>query len=149
MVSGTQARRVAMGLLAVLVLVTGLAAGQDKEKKSEKKDSDPVPTAGCASTEIKSGKEKGLQKRVDEIEWSPRLGIAWFVPKLGLVLRASYDRIFGTPAIENLLLSTSADVRTLNQTAAQLTLKPSRGNYYEVGATKELFHKARYSLNYY
>ena len=36
MVSGTQARRVAMGLLAVLVLVTGLAAGQDKEKKSVK-----------------------------------------------------------------------------------------------------------------
>src|SRR5438034_9911870 len=66
MVSGTQARRVAMGLLAVLVLVTGLAAGQDKEKKSEKKDSDPAPTPGCASTEIKSGKEKGLQKRFYE-----------------------------------------------------------------------------------
>ncbi len=87
--------------------------------------------------------------RVDETAWSPRLGVAWFVPKLGLVLRASYDRVFGTPAIENLLLSTSADVRTLNQTAAQLTLRPSRGNYYEVGATKELFHKARYSVNYY
>jgi hypothetical protein len=87
--------------------------------------------------------------RVGEVAWSPRLGVAWFVPKLGLVLRASYDRIFGTPAIENLLLSTSADVRTLNQTATQLTLRPSRGNYYEVGATKELFRKARYSVNYY
>lgn len=66
MVRGAQARRVAMRLLAVLVLVTGLAAGQDKEKKSEKKDSDPAPTPGCASTEIKSGKEKGLQKRFYE-----------------------------------------------------------------------------------
>ena len=87
--------------------------------------------------------------RVDETAWSPRLGVAWFSPKLSLVLRASYDRIFTTPAVENLLLSTSADVRTLNQTAAQLVLRPSRGNYYEVGATKEIFHKARYSVNYY
>ncbi|HEV3037344.1 MAG TPA: TonB-dependent receptor [Candidatus Angelobacter sp.] len=87
--------------------------------------------------------------RVDDVAWSPRLGVSWYIPKAGLVLRASYDRIFGTPAIENLLLSTSADVRTLNQNVAQLALRPSRGNYYEVGATKELFHKARYSANYF
>jgi hypothetical protein len=87
--------------------------------------------------------------RVDESAWSPRFGAAWFAPGLGLVLRASYDRIFGTPAIENLLLSTSADVRILNQTAAQLALRPARGNYYEVGATKEFLHKARCSLNYF
>lgn len=87
--------------------------------------------------------------RVDESAWSPRLGAAWYAPRLGLVLRASYDRIFGTPAIENLLLSTSADVRQLNQTTAQLVLRPARGNYYEVGATKEFLHKARCSLNYF
>ena len=87
--------------------------------------------------------------RVDESAWSPRLGMAWYLPRLGLVLRASYDRIFSTPAIENLLLSTSANVRMLNQTTAQLALRPARGNYYEVGATKELFHKARCSLNYF
>jgi len=87
--------------------------------------------------------------RVDESAWSPRLGVAWYTPKLGLVLRASYDRIFSTPAIENLLLSTSADVRMLNQATAQLALRPARGNYYEAGATKELFHKARCSVNYF
>ena len=52
-----------------------------------------------------------------------------------------------TPAIENLLLSTSAKVRTLDQDVAQLPLRPSRGNYYEVGATKELFKKAHVSAN--
>jgi len=87
--------------------------------------------------------------RVDESAWSPRLGVAWYTPRLGLVLRASYDRIFSTPAIENLLLSTSADVRMLNQTTAQLALRPARGNYYEVGATKELLRKARCSVNYF
>src|SRR5258708_15605948 len=68
---------------------------------------------------------------------------------MGLVLRASYDRIFSTTAIENLLLSTAADVRMLNQTTAQLAWRPARGNYYEVGATKELFRKARGSVNYF
>ena len=87
------------------------------------------------------------QVRVDESAFSPRVGFAWYVPKLGVVFRGSYDRVFGTPAIENLLLSTSAQVRTLDGDVAQLTLRPSRGNYYEVGATKELFRKAHISAN--
>lgn len=85
--------------------------------------------------------------RVEESAWSPRVGFAWFIPKLGIVLRGSYDRVFGTPAIENLLLSTSAKVRTLDDDVAQLPLRPSRGNYYELGATKELFRKAHVSAN--
>lgn len=85
--------------------------------------------------------------RVDETAWSPRLGLSWYVPKLGVVFRGSYDRAFGTPAIENLLLSTSAQVRTLNQNVAQMTLRPSRANYYELGVTKELLRKAHVSAN--
>ena len=85
--------------------------------------------------------------RVTDSAWSPRLGFAWYVPKLGIVLRGSYDRAFSTPAIENLLLSTSVQVRTLDSTAAQLTLRPSRANYYEFGATKEVFQKAHISAN--
>jgi hypothetical protein len=85
--------------------------------------------------------------RVEESAWSPRVGFAWYVPKLGVVFRGSYDRVFGTPAIENLLLSTSAQVRTLDQKVAQLPLRPSRGNYYELGATKELFKRAHISAN--
>ena len=85
--------------------------------------------------------------KVDESAWSPRVGFAWYVKKLGMVVRGSYDRVFGTPALENLLLSTSAKVRTLDQTVAQLPLRPSRGNYYEFGATKELFGRAHISAN--
>lgn len=85
--------------------------------------------------------------RVDETAWSPRLALAWYVPKLKTVFRGSYDRAFGTPAIENLLLSTSAQVRTLSQNVDQLTLRPSRANYYELGATKELLRRAHISAN--
>ncbi len=85
--------------------------------------------------------------RVEESAWSPRVGFAWYVPKMGVVLRGSYDRVFGIPAIENLLLSTSAKVRTLDQTVAQLPLRPSRGNYYELGLNKELFRRAHVSAN--
>ena len=85
----------------------------------------------------------------EENAWSPRLGVSWYLPKAAIVLRASYDRIFATPAVENLLLSTSASVRTLAGNVAQFPVSTSRGNYYEVGAAKEFFHKARWSLNYF
>ena len=85
--------------------------------------------------------------RVTDNALSPRFAFAWYVPKLGMVWRGSYDRVFGTPATENLLLSTSAEVRTLNQTVAQLTVRPSRGNYYELGVTQELFRAAHVSAN--
>jgi hypothetical protein len=85
--------------------------------------------------------------RISDDAWSPRLGFAWYIPRLGVVFRGSYDRAFGTPATENLLLSTSATVRTLNSSTAQLTLRSSRGNYYELGATKEIFQKAHISAN--
>ena len=85
--------------------------------------------------------------RVTDSAWSPRFGFAWYVPKLGVVFRGSYDRAFGTPAIENLLLSTSPEARTLSNEIAQLPVRPSRSNYYELGATKELFHKEHISAN--
>lgn len=46
---------------------------------------------------------------VDETALSPRLGVSWNSKRLGLVLHASYDRIFGTPAFENILVSAWAE----------------------------------------
>ncbi len=80
---------------------------------------------------------------VDETAWSPRLGIAWSIPRAGLVLRASYDRAFQTPAIENLLLAASPAVSQLNNQGFTLPLRPSRGNFYEAGFSKSLFGKLR------
>jgi outer membrane cobalamin receptor len=70
---------------------------------------------------------------VDETAFSPRLGVAWNVRRLGTVLHASYDRTFGTPPFENILISASPQVFALNNAGVYLPLHASRGNYYEAG----------------
>ena len=44
---------------------------------------------------------------VGDSAFSPRLAVAWSSPARDLVIRASYDRAFQTPAIENLLLAST------------------------------------------
>ena len=84
----------------------------------------------------------------DETAWSPRLGAAYSIPKAGLVLRASYDRIFQDPALENLLLA-SADLTAQLAGGAFLPLRPSRGDYLEAGFSKSLFGKMRLDGSWY
>ena len=75
---------------------------------------------------------------VTERAVSPRLAAAWSRPESALVLRASYDRAFQTPAFENLLLASSPSAAALNDDVAQLPVRPSRGDFYEVGLSKGL-----------
>jgi hypothetical protein len=70
--------------------------------------------------------------------WSPRLAAAWRIKPLGLTLKASYDRIFNTPATENLLLASSADTHQVSSGAQMLPVPPARANFYEVGAVKNV-----------
>jgi outer membrane receptor for Fe3+-dicitrate len=86
---------------------------------------------------------------LDEQAVSPRLAVAWQVPGAGLVLRASYDRAFQTPAIENLLLASSASLLALNNAGLILPVRPSRGNFYEAGLGKSLFGHLRLDGSYY
>jgi outer membrane cobalamin receptor len=86
---------------------------------------------------------------VDQNAVSPRLGAAWYWPAAGLVLRASYDRVFQTPAFENLLLASSPAVASLNAAVLRLPVRPSLGNFYEAGLAKEFFGKLRLDANYY
>ena len=75
---------------------------------------------------------------VDRNAVSPRLGVSWSWPTGGLVLRASYDRTFQTPAIENLLLASTAQVDSLSEAVVRLPVAPSDGNFYEVGLSKRV-----------
>jgi len=86
---------------------------------------------------------------VDESALSPRLGAAWNVAKLGLVLHASYDRIFGTPAFENILVSAWAGALALNNNALYLPLRPSHANYYEAGFAKAIAGHLRLDASYF
>lgn len=86
---------------------------------------------------------------VDETAFSPRLGAAWAIRRLGLSLHASYDRAFGTPAFENILVSAAPQTRALNNAGLYLPLRPSRGNYYEAGFTQALAGRARFEANFF
>jgi outer membrane receptor protein involved in Fe transport len=85
---------------------------------------------------------------VHEHALSPRLGIAW-APNAALVFRASYDRVFQTPAVENLLLASSPDVDEVNPESVRLPVEPSRGHFFEAGITSALGGVARLDVSGY
>jgi carboxypeptidase family protein/TonB-dependent receptor-like protein len=86
---------------------------------------------------------------VDQNGVSPRLGLARYVQSADLVLHASYDRVFQTPAFENILLSSSPAVASLNPNVLRLPVEPSRGNYYELGLTKGFAGQLKLDANYF
>lgn len=86
---------------------------------------------------------------VDETAFSPRLGLSWSVKRLGLALHFSYDRIFGTPAFENILVSAYPGSRILNSSSVYVPLHASRGNYYEAGFTQAIAKRLRIESNFF
>ena len=86
---------------------------------------------------------------VDENAVSPRLSVAWSWPAANLVLRASYDRAFQTPAVENILLTSSPAVETLGDNVARLPVRASLGNFYEAGVSKVLSGAIRIDATYF
>ena len=84
---------------------------------------------------------------VNESAWSPRLSISRYLPSANLLLHASYDRVFQTPAVENLLLAGSSQLDSLNPIVVRLPIQPARANYYEVGVTKSFFGNLRLDAN--
>ena len=89
------------------------------------------------------------QLLVNQNAVSPRLGLARYFRSADLVLHASYDRVFQTPDFENILLSSSPEIVSLNPQVLRLPVEPSHGNYYEVGFTKGFFQKLRLDVNYF
>ncbi len=89
------------------------------------------------------------QLLVNENAVSPRLSVSHYFSRAGLVVHASYDRVFQTPSAENILLASSSQVISLNPEVLRLPVEPSHGNYFEFGATKGLFGQLRIDANYY
>ena len=80
----------------------------------------------------------------------PRFSISRYFPSASLVVHFSYDRVFQTPSFENILLSNSAAIQSLDPSNfLRLPVEPSEGNYYEAGVTKVLFGKVRLDANYF
>jgi hypothetical protein len=79
----------------------------------------------------------------------PRLAVSRHFPSLGLIAHFSYDRVFQTPSFENLLLSSSFEVASINPDFLRLPVEPSQGNYYEAGVSKSFRNNLRLDVNYY
>ncbi len=86
---------------------------------------------------------------VNQHAFSPRFGTSYYIKPLGLILRFSYDRVFQTPAMENLLLASSPEVDQLSPEVLRLPVPPSRGNYFETGFTQSIAGKARLDVSFY
>jgi outer membrane receptor for Fe3+-dicitrate len=84
---------------------------------------------------------------VQESAWSPRAGVSRYLPSLSLLIHASYDRVFQTPAMENLLLASSPLLVAIEPVVLRLPVRPARGNYYEAGVTKSFLGKLRLEAN--
>lgn len=86
---------------------------------------------------------------VSQGAWSPRLGAGWYWPGADLLIHASYDRVFQTPAFENLLVASSTAVESLSGQVLHLAVKPATGNFYEFGITRGFWKKLRLDANIY
>ena len=79
--------------------------------------------------------------------FSPRISIGRYFPRMNSVLHLSYDRVFQSPDSENLLISSSSQVTSINPQVLRLPLEPSTGDYYEGGMTTGLRDHVRIDLN--
>lgn len=84
---------------------------------------------------------------VQEHALSPRVGVSRYVAPWNLLIHGSYDRIFQTPAMENLLLASSPQLNSVDPNVLRLPVDAARANYYEVGITKSLFGLLRLDAN--
>ncbi len=64
-----------------------------------------------------------------------------------MLVHASYDRVFQTPAIENLLLASSPLLDQISPLVLRLPVEPSRANYYEVGVARAFSGRLRLDAN--
>lgn len=80
----------------------------------------------------------------------PRLSVSRYLPSRDLVVHFSYDRVFQTPSFQNILLSSSTQVDSLDPSLfLRLPVKPSEGDYYEAGFAKALRSKVKLDVNYF
>lgn len=88
------------------------------------------------------------QLLVNRQAFEPRLSVARYFPSANIALHVSYDRIFQTPSFENILVSSSPAIESLDpQNFLRLAVQPSQGNYYEAGFSKSFLGKLRLDGN--
>ena len=92
---------------------------------------------------------------VGEQALSPRIGVAYYIPRSKTTLHASYNRLFQPPPAENLLLASSQEAATISPIAViqgfttVQPIRPDKENVFEVGAQQLLSQYFRAGLTLY
>jgi Carboxypeptidase regulatory-like domain/TonB-dependent Receptor Plug Domain len=79
----------------------------------------------------------------------PRFSIARHFESLNTVVHFSYDRVFETPSFENLQLSGSGVLKAISSNFLRLPVKPSQGDYYEIGLSSVFAKHLKLNANYF
>jgi len=91
------------------------------------------------------------------VQWSPRVGLAYYLPSTGTVFRATYSRILYTPEFENILLSSSPEAAALAPPVVQnsrplgggsLPVQSERQNAETVGFQQALGSHLRFDVDF-
>jgi hypothetical protein len=88
---------------------------------------------------------------VSDHQWSPRIGVSYYVPVTHTVFRASFNRLYMPPQVENLLIASSAQARALSPFADSgggADIKPERLSAWEAGFSQELPKSLRLNVAY-
>ena len=92
---------------------------------------------------------------ISEQALSPRIGVAYFIPRTQTTLHASYNRLFQPPPPENLLLASSREAAAISPIAVLqgfttvLPILPDKENVFEVGAQQLLTKYFRANVTLY
>jgi outer membrane receptor protein involved in Fe transport len=78
---------------------------------------------------------------VSDQQFSPRLGSVYFIPKTKTALRASFNRLYQPPQVDNLLLSASVQARRLSpfveETGGGANIHPEKVSAWEAGFAQD------------
>ncbi|MDX6612826.1 MAG: hypothetical protein QOD75_2012 [Blastocatellia bacterium] len=92
---------------------------------------------------------------IQEQALSPRIGVAYYIPRTNTTLRASYNRLFQPPPAESLLLASSQQAAAISPIAVLTgvtTVKPilpDKENVFEAGAQQLVSKYFRVNLTVY
>jgi outer membrane receptor protein involved in Fe transport len=84
---------------------------------------------------------------------SPRIGGVYYLPQTRTAVRASFNRLYMPPQVENLLLASSPQARSLSPFATGASgggsaIAPETSSAYEVGVSQQLPKTLRLNLAY-
>ncbi|MGZ5436757.1 MAG: TonB-dependent receptor [Pyrinomonadaceae bacterium] len=92
---------------------------------------------------------------ISEQALSPRVGVAYHIPRTQTTLRASYNRFFQPPPAENLMLASSAEAAAISPLAVisgvttVLSILPDKQHAFEAGGQQRLTKFLRLTFTVY